>query len=524
MNPVPDIIVLDFCEWLKREFRKSEDQGLLSLDIIMGNGNYRFSLTEYAQKFLKQRRTQTECTFKNTMKMFLDSDELNQVLQECCHWHKERWCCDCYNLKYLDYCLHCPEIRDAFHHFIKNHRVRSCDEDLQEITAEHLAEYTRWLLLYGNDDDVRNQPVLFSLMSNSSLELSEELNFFDWLEKQIEFATDIRKMPSAVFEEYVDNYIKESGKTEADKKRILRAYQKTGWEELFEKFQVLFRIRKHKNKSLSETIDRYYSHYGIYNCIILPLSDENSQHTYNALITESWEDLNSCSGNYLDIYYSEKDTGKSGFDIANRINSLPDRLKLKAPCLIVWKQSMKESEDISISGLDNIQIVELIKSIVESIRCEKEFKQIIEEAHKKVKELKEEKKNISNYYAPVITGDNNVVGDNNTVGTGNISGNSNTVTGNMVNHSVSEKQIIEDFEKAISAIKKSDELNEDMKKQLADIFETAKIGISEQSEEKQDGAKKAFKYVKSFLTKVAPFLVENLANIATIAAFFGLTL
>lgn len=60
-----------------------------------------------------------------------------------------------------------------------------------------------------------------------------------------------------------------------------------------------------------------------------------------------------------------------------------------------------------------------------------------------------------------------------------------------------------------------------MKAQLVEIMETAKAGVSEQSNEKQEKAKTAFGYVRSFLTKVAPSLVEALANIATIALFFG---
>lgn len=522
MNPVPDIIVLDFCEWLNKKFEKTEIQTPLILDVLIGNGNNRYLLKDYAKEYLDDRKVNSGCFFKKTMTMFLQSDEFNEALEECAYYrHTNDWCNRYWD---IDYCFRCHEIRHALYRFIEKNREFYYDGQVSKVTADHLADYTRWLLLYEDNDNVKQKPPLLNLLINSSTELSEELNFFNWLEKRMNRATDIRKMPSAIFEGFVDNYVKECEKTDADKKRLLKAYQRTGWEELFEKFQILLRVKKRKSKSMSETLERYYSHYGRYKCIILPLADDESQSTYTTLISESWEDLNSCSGNYLDIYYSEKDIGKSGFDIANRINSLPDRLKLKAPCLIVWEQSMESAEDISISGLDNIQIVELIKSIVETIRCEKKFNYIIKGARNKVKELQEEKKSIAKYYAPVITGDGNVVGDYNAVGTGNISGNSNTVNGNVITPDISVKHIVEDFEAAISEIHKSDELDEDMKKQLVEIFETAKSGVSEQSEEKQEGAKKAFKYIKFFLTKIAPFLVENLANIATIATFFGLVL
>lgn len=522
MISVPDIIVLDFCEWLNKQFKKGENQTPLILDVIIGNGNNRYLLKEYAQEYLDSQQVNTGCFFKKKMTMFLQSDEFNEALEECAHYRHTNDCCKC--IWDFDLWFRCPEIRHAIYRFEKKNREFYYDGQVSNVTADHLADYTRWLLLHEDNDNVKQKPPLLNLLINSSTELAEELNFFNWIEKRIDCATDIRKMPSTIFEGFVDNYVKECEKTDADKKRLLKAYQRTGWEELCEKFQILLRVKRRKSKSMSETLERYYSHYGRYKCIILPLADDESQSTYTTLISESWEDLNSCSGNYLDIYYSEKDTGKSGFDIAKRINSLPDQLKLKAPCLIVWEQSMRSAENISISGLNNIQIVELIKSIVESIRCENKFNYIIEEARNKVKELQEEKKSIANYYAPVITGDGNVVGDYNAVGTGNISGNSNTVTGNVITPDISIKHIVEDFDAAISEIHKSDELNEDMKKILVEIFETAKSGVSEQSREKQEGAKKKFQYTKSFLTKVAPFLVENLANIATIATFFGLVL
>lgn len=522
MISLPDIIVLDFCEWLNKQFKKGESQSPNILGVIIGNGNNRYLLKEYAQEYLDSQQVNTGCFFKLILSMFLQSDEFNEALEECVHYRHTNDCCKPY--WDIDYCFHCPEIHHALHRFSKKNREFYYDGQVTNVTADHLADYTRWLLLHEDNDNIKQKPPLLALLINSSTELSEELNFFNWLEKRIDCATDIRKMPSAIFEGFVDNYVKECKKTDADKKRLLKAYQKTGWEELFEQFQILLRVKKRKSKSISETIERYYSHYGRYKCIILPLADDESQSIYTKLINKSWKDLNESSRDYLDIYYSEKDTGKSGFDIANRIKSLPERLMLKAPCLIIWEESMAGAEDISISGLDNHEIVELIRSIVESICCNKEFNCIIKEARNKVKELQEAKKITP--YAPNIRIDSVIV-EKNTAILGTIKGGSKAINRTIIDHGFSVEQKMEDFDKAINEINKSyksGELDEDMKKQLVEIFETAKSGVSEQSEEKQEGAKKAFNYIKSFLTKVAPFLVENLANIATIATFFGLVL
>lgn len=519
MNSLSDIVVLDFCEWLNQQLINNVNERPPILDIIMSNGNNRYQLEDYAHDYLESRKT-IDCPFRDVMMLFLRSEEYHRAIEKCRRrgYRSDSHCDKCYDI--YDH-IHCPEIHHAIHCFIRDYESHGHAFTYEDISAAHLAEYTRNMI--RTNDSIREQPPVLELMMNSATELSEELDFFNWLECNTDCATDVRKMPADVFEGFIDKYIKDSTKTEADKRQLLKSYHQTGWESLLEKFQVLFHIREHKSKSTSEVIERYYSHYGRLKCIILPLSDPKSQLVYRTLIKESWEDLNSCSGNYLDIYYSEVDTGKSGFDIAQRINSLPRTLSCKAPCIIVWEHSMQDAESLSISGLDNIQIVELIRSIVENIQGNKSFNNIIKEARIKVAELQNEKKHISNYYAPVITGDRNVVGDNNAVGTGSVNGTSNTITGNTieVNNTEAISKIVEGFEAAICAIHNSQELDENMKAQLVEIMETAKAGVSEQSNEKQEKAKTAFGYVRSFLTKVAPSLVEALANIATIALFFG---
>ena len=525
MNSLPDMVVLDFCEWLNQQLNNNVNDRPPILDIFMGNGNNRYLLEEYAHDFLESKKT-TDCPFQDIMMLFFRSEEYRRAIQKCSRrgYRSNTHCVSCYDT--YDH-IYCPEIHHAIHCFIRDYEFHGHAPTCKNISADHLAEYTKYMFLHGDtDDSIYKQPPVLKLMMNSSLELSEELDFFDWLESNTDCATDVRKMPADVFEKFVDKYIKATKRTEADKRQLLKSYRRTGWESLLEKFQVLFRIKERKSKSLSEVIERYYSHYGRLKCIILPLSDPESQQVYRSLINESWEDLNSCSGNYLDIYYSEVDTGRSGFDIAQRINSLPKTSRYKAPCIIVWERSMQDAEPLSISGLNNIQIVELIRSLVENIQGNKSFNNIIKEARNKVAELQNEKKHISNYYAPVITGDRNVVGDNNAVGTGIVNGTSNTITGNTIeaNNTETISKTLEGFEAALCAINNSQELDENMKAQLIEIMGTAKAGISKRSNEKQEKAKEAFGYVKSFLIKVAPSLFETLANIATIATFFGIML
>ena len=72
MISVPDIIVLDFCEWLNKQFKKGENQTPLILDVIIGNGNNRYVLKEYAQEYLDSQQVNTGCFFKKNDNVFAE--------------------------------------------------------------------------------------------------------------------------------------------------------------------------------------------------------------------------------------------------------------------------------------------------------------------------------------------------------------------------------------------------------------------------------------------------------------------
>ena len=268
MNSLPDIIVLDFCEWLSQQLKNNSDRPT-TLDIIIGSGNNQQRLKEYAQEYLESKKT-SECLIKELMLLFFNSKEYHDALNDCRHFNCRK------KMRYIDShdlyeCMHCPEMYHAFHDFIMNsHGIL---QSINDISASHLADYTQFVLLNENRKSELYQHPAFRnvygyLIMNSSLELSEELSFFNWLEHNMDCATDVRKMPSSVFEMMVDSYIKDCKKTESEKKKLLKSYHQTGWEVLLEKFQVLARLKSRNSKSLSQVIERYYSRYGRYKCII----------------------------------------------------------------------------------------------------------------------------------------------------------------------------------------------------------------------------------------------------------------
>lgn len=48
MKPLPDIVILDFCEWLRQRLDADDTQSVTLLDMIVGDGNAREYLQEYA--------------------------------------------------------------------------------------------------------------------------------------------------------------------------------------------------------------------------------------------------------------------------------------------------------------------------------------------------------------------------------------------------------------------------------------------------------------------------------------------
>ena len=84
---------------------------------------------------------------------------------------------------------------------------------------------------------------------------------------------------------------------------------------------------KYIKKSLSDIMDRYLCKRAKFNCIILPLADKRNREVFRSLVHDQWKNLNELSGDDLDIYYSETDIGKTGYDIAARLHSLPNELK-----------------------------------------------------------------------------------------------------------------------------------------------------------------------------------------------------
>lgn len=367
MNPISDILVLDFCDWLTLQIRLNAryENGL---DLLLDD-----KLELYAEEYLRLREPKD---IKDVLAQFIQSDEFNRVLYHCVEYRRD------FHLtpeELMDIII-CNgyELQGAFREFYCHYRP-------ERINAYELARHTKKELQYSES------PYILQLMSGLTNSISVELDFIEWLSKNDKKGI-LKNIPSDVYEHLVDAYVSERGKDINEKRKLLRVYQQTGWKRFLEQAQkVIFNRRNPKD--LNYVIKRYLSHAARYNCVILPLSDSESQKQFRMLISDYWDNLNDLSGDYLDIYYSESDLEKTGYDIADRLSSLPEELKKSAPCLVLWKNNMKEAQAISIEGLSCDQVFSVVKEIVQDIYGTGNAEEdILEELVKKARKVAEEKR------------------------------------------------------------------------------------------------------------------------------------
>lgn len=533
MQLVDDLIVLDFLDWLRVRLMGEQERGRDIIDLLQSDGNNRFALEGYAETFLSNHSYYCQnFYFQTVLRSFTESKEFRETRLLCRDMKRAKKCAIAQTSRYVDTtpywaplenalckCTSCPSTRKAFAEFCRNNASEWYR--FKDVNPKTLSNNVRYYWENKNEKEEKFQKPFLKLMECAEIELSEELNFFDWMEKSSDEPTELRKMPYSIFEKYVNRYVDEMKQGQDVKNKLLKSFKRTGWEKILEKLTVLFGVKMRQSQTLTMTMNRYYSICGKYKCIILPLGDSVSQREYRSLISDHWDTLNDCSRDYLDIYYSEKDTGKTGFDIASRINSLPAHILNQPPCLVLWENSIKDAELVRIRNLHGDQIVELIRSIVDGIIADKNLQDIVSDARNKVEELKMENKGVERFFN--ISGNHNIVGDGNAVGNGIVNGNQNTVTGNVIQMGVSEEvsSLVKEFDSFIDSLNGIAGIDENIKKQVIEIMNQAKEGVAEQSEEKKSAAKKAFDLVKPFLNYV-PKVLALLANSAQIAAFFGL--
>lgn len=339
------------------------------------------------------------------------------------------------------------------------------------------------------------------------------IGFFEWLinEKSLD-PYSVGSMPYKKYKELVSIFAEISGDNRKAKRKIkkelLEAFIGSG---LKQRFNYYIFTEKNRSTSMLDVYNRYYDRRGIsYNCLILPSGNLIERKRYKKFVKNNWESLNSLSRDYLDIYYNESDSKKTGYDTAQYIKALPESVKLSPPSIVLWKESPETAQAISIRYLNEEQIHDVISTIVKSIAGKDSEEVIIRNANRKVEELQMGKSNCINN---VIYGNNNSVVNQSPKAKVKHGDFKDNVFTNQIPNLFSE----EDLEAAIGYVEQAEELSPEDKEGITSLLTNANV-MNSKSEEEQSKIKEVLLETWEFLKTYAPKLFTKLAELATIAA------
>lgn len=517
MNLLPDMIIIDFCEWLKHTIRL-EHQDFDFLDLML-NEQYDGKLREYATIFLQQY----EPSIKSMLHQFIESEYFEKSLDKCDRFLKEQldfpnelW----QDYRFLHHIFHEGCFDKSFNQFYKatygNTKYSNNGNRVQNVKPQELADSSHFLFSNANSISwfQKEKQWVCHFMNHLDLDLHIESDFLEWLIKTNGEPLDIRKMPLSVFESLAEKFQIECNKSNKDREKLIRSFKQKDLIVVSGKLLAILPIKTAKRaKDLGYIVERYQDKSIPFKCFIMPLQAESKE--YKDLIEKYWDDLHHLSGNYLDIYYTDVDYGKSGYEIMNRMNFIPDRLKKKAPVIVIWDTDLSKAQGIDIGRLNNADIFEVICGVVNSIQNNYELDKIVKEANQMSQKLREE------HRAASYVTTNNTINNNGTI-TGNVAAvNYDTMSVNIVESN--GDKLMEEIEEAKRIIVGFEYISETQKQRLSAIMDETKVAVESKLDVKQQESKKSFKDAICFMGNVGGKLISALSGLANLLKFFGIS-
>lgn len=517
MNLLPDMIIIDFCEWLKK-FIKLERDDVDFLDLMLDE-KYARDLQKYASYFLQQY----EPSIKSILHQFIESEYFDKSLDKCDRILKEHfdfsydmWA----DYELIHYVFHEGCFDKSFYQFYKvtvcNMKHANKGNRVLNVKPEELVDSSCFLFSHANSNSwiQEEKQWVMHFMNRLDIDLHIESDFLEWLIKTNGEAIDIRKMPLSVFESIAEQFQVECNKSKKDKEKLIRSFKQKDLISVSMKLLTILPFKTAKRaKDLGYIVERYQDKSIPFKCFIMPLQAESKE--YKDLIEKHWADLHHLSGNYLDIYYTDVDYGKSGYEIMRRMNFIPDRLKTKAPVIVIWDTDLSKAQGIDISRLNNADIFEVIRGVVNSIQNKYELDKVVKKANQMSIKLREEHRAVR--YATT----------NNTIN------NSGTITGNVVavnygtmsvnKEEINSDKLVEEIEKAKKIIESFEYISETQKQRLSAIMNETRVAVESKSDEKQQVSKKSFKDAICFMGNVGGKLISALSGLANLLKFFGIS-
>ena len=502
MNALPSLIVLDFCEWLKNQSSLQYNDNYIDMFDLILNEEYYNYLRQLASKYINGCCGGNYFT-RAMLHSFIDSEEFEKCLRHFPPFNE-----DLYKEDFLDYYYNCFHLdKKLLEHFMN----RYYDSNIRyngHITPTMLVDSVRFYINHQQND-----PSTLNLMTGLHSNLSLEIDFLEWLVLNKAKPMNLMKMPISLFKSIVDEYCRDVGRCSDDKTKLVKAFKQGDAILLGKKLvAVLTRAQVKKMKSLGYIFDRYTSNEIPFHCFFLPLASKAD--AFKKFIENNWIDLNSMSGDYLDIYYGEEDFGKSGYAIKDDMRMIPKYLPGELPCLVVWKNKLQYAQTIDIRGLSGEEVVRLIAKIVDLIKINKSFVTIMTEAKEMVNRIN---KGHTDALRPITENTFNI--DNNTgIVTGYISDSNVT----LYSGEVTNDEFDSETEKAVEIINSFTEIEKENRDILISLVKEANIAIQNRDDAKKLSCKYKFEGFMLGAGKTVDKIITKLSELATIASFFGL--
>lgn len=377
MQPIKDYIVLDFLEWLRR--RKNE---YLFIDRLGYDEEYEYKIEDYAKEYLndikriyrKKVPIHSEMEFKAVLKSFIDSDEFDRLFGSGCIFYKQ-------------------DIEQIISNFCKNLvRRLYCSSDDIENTL--LCYY--WKVYYNNKklnekDLIESIKVYYRYFNKfrgknfckSEAAIVEE--FLDYLDER-----NVRLNIKTIPRNYLKRIVHQYNNTKFSDELIVNILK----DRMNQKMITLLKSKMSNDKmarykDLGYLYDRYNDGDVQYKCLLLPLKGETSLEKF---ITKYWDDLDTVSSNYLDIFVSKNDLQLSGYTSLGKITNLDFSKEIELPCILIWKEQMSDVRFINIRGLDFSQLYACIQKIINLIKNEYVLDDIVNKTKDFINDCKEENK------------------------------------------------------------------------------------------------------------------------------------
>ena len=469
MIALPDYIVLEFIEWLsKSQKRKNEAINALSA------GQEDTVLKKYAEEYLIKMEVDP---IRKRLRSYISSKDFETAVSESLHNYNSREIFSSYFEECFEECF----------------KYRSGRENSnQEINSDKLVQS---FVRYCND-------------ASGCTDIFAEIEFFNSLKGFKGGPINLQGMPLHEFEDLVDTYLSnrnDEGFTE-QRRRLIKAFKQSDSKSLFDRCSELFSTSKVKEiKSLQYINDRYFT-IG-FKCLFLPLAADED---FKASLSKYWLDLDSLSGNYLDIFYSVSQLNESGYKIKEQFQKLnvPENV---LPCLVLWSDKLEDARFIEIRDLTDDEVFHLVSEIVQRIKDGNQLNEIYKEAKAMVAKETEKKRSITNIHQTVENNSGLVVG---------------TIEKSQIEFSSGDishtDTFYQDVEKAIEIINHFSDIQQEHRKALIDLMTEAKEAMQADNEKDQKSCKEKFKYFVFGAGNAVKSILSALSSLTTVAQFFNI--